>query len=114
MENNYSHKLVLYNDDKHDFLYVIACLIRCCKHDPIQAEQCAVITHREEGVVYTVETVINMGLQPGKLGVTLKEVQLSKKSFPYEYYDATRFIPIEGLVTEVEKEVVKEVELDIV
>jgi len=45
MENNYSHKLVLYNDDKHDFLYVIACLIRCCKHDPIQAEQCAVITH---------------------------------------------------------------------
>ncbi len=68
----------------------------------------------EEGVVYTVETVINMGLQPGKLGVTLKEVQLSKKSFPYEYYDATRFIPIEGLVTEVEKEVVKEVELDIV
>lgn len=68
----------------------------------------------EEGVVYTVETVINMGLQPGKLGVTLKEVQLSKKSFPYEYYDATRFIPIEGLFAEVKKEEIKEVELDLV
>jgi ATP-dependent Clp protease adaptor protein ClpS len=45
MENNYSHKLVLYNDDQHDFLYVIACLIRYCQHDPVQAEQCAIIAH---------------------------------------------------------------------
>ena len=51
----------------------------------------------EEGVVYTVVSVINMGLQPGKVGLVLKEVQLSKKSFPYEYYDAERFISIEYL-----------------
>lgn len=68
----------------------------------------------EEGVTYTVASVVNMGLQPGRLGLTLKEVQLSKKSFPYEYYDATRFLPIEGLVTEAEKVKEKEVELDLV
>ena len=39
----------------------------------------------QEGVVYTVVEVINMGLQPGKLGVRLKEVSLTQKSFPYEY-----------------------------
>ena len=38
-----THKITLYNDSKHDFLYVIACLIRFCKHTPEQAEQCAVI-----------------------------------------------------------------------
>ena len=68
----------------------------------------------KEGVTYTVTSVIKMGLQPGKFGVTLKEVTLSKKSFPYEYYDATRFLPIEGLIAEVEKEEITEAELDIV
>jgi len=68
----------------------------------------------EEGIVYTVVSVVNMGLQPGKLGLTLKEVQLSKKSFPYEYYDATRFLPIEGLFAEAKEEKIKEAELDLV
>jgi len=68
----------------------------------------------EEGIVYTVVSIVNMGLQPGKLGLVLKEVQLSKKSFPYEYYDATRFLPIEGLFAEVEKVEEKEAELDLV
>ena len=45
MEDTRTHKLVLYNDDIHDFLYVVACLIRYCKHEPLQAEQCALITH---------------------------------------------------------------------
>ena len=67
----------------------------------------------QEGVTYTVVEVVNMGLQPGKLGVRLKEVNLTKKSFPYEYYDATRFIPIEGLVAHSMEEE-KEVELDLV
>lgn len=44
MENTKTHKLVLYNDNEHDFLYVIACLIRYCNHEPLQAEQCAIIT----------------------------------------------------------------------
>jgi ATP-dependent Clp protease adaptor protein ClpS len=33
----------MYNDDYNAYLYVIACLIRFCKHEPLQAEQCAVI-----------------------------------------------------------------------
>lgn len=45
MEDTKTHKLVLYNDDSHDFLYVIACLIRYCENEPLQAEQCALITH---------------------------------------------------------------------
>jgi hypothetical protein len=68
----------------------------------------------EEGIVYTVIESVNMGLQPGRIGLKLKEVQLTQKSFPYEYYDATRFLPIEGLFAEVEKEEIKEAELDIV
>jgi hypothetical protein len=68
----------------------------------------------QEGMVYTVVETITMGLQPGKIGLRLKEVNLTEKSFPYEYYDAIRFIPIEGLVTEVEKEELKEVELDLI
>jgi len=38
-----THKITLYNDNNHDFLYIIACLIKICKHSPDQAEQCAVI-----------------------------------------------------------------------
>jgi ATP-dependent Clp protease adaptor protein ClpS len=45
MEDTKTHKLVLYNDTVHSFHYVIACLIRFCGHEPIQAEQCALITH---------------------------------------------------------------------
>ena len=43
-----THKLVLHNDDVNSYQYVIACLIRYCKHDPIQAEQCAIIVHNNE------------------------------------------------------------------
>ena len=38
-------QLVLHNDDKHDVNFVRACLIRYCKHDFTQAEQCVIITH---------------------------------------------------------------------
>ena len=44
MENK-THKILLFNDTEHDFLYVIACLIKFCNHDAIQAEQCALIAH---------------------------------------------------------------------
>jgi len=37
------YSLVLYNDDVNNFQYIIACLIRFCKMEPIQAEQCAII-----------------------------------------------------------------------
>jgi ATP-dependent Clp protease adaptor protein ClpS len=38
-------ELILYNDDFNTFDHVIECLIRICKHDPLQAEQCTHIVH---------------------------------------------------------------------
>jgi ATP-dependent Clp protease adaptor protein ClpS len=40
-----SYHIVLWNDDFNTFDWVIECLIKYCKHDNIQAEQCAWITH---------------------------------------------------------------------
>jgi len=39
------HFLVLHNDDVNTFDYVIDSLVEICGHDPIQAGQCAFITH---------------------------------------------------------------------
>jgi ATP-dependent Clp protease adaptor protein ClpS len=39
------HKLILFNDDFNSFDFVIDTLIEVCKHDPLQAETCAWITH---------------------------------------------------------------------
>ncbi len=39
------HELILYNDDVNTFDHVIACLIRYCEHDELQAEQCSLIVH---------------------------------------------------------------------
>lgn len=38
-------KLLLYNDDVNTFDHVIDCLVRICKHEVLQAEQCAWIVH---------------------------------------------------------------------
>lgn len=43
MINEKTHKLVLFNDDMHDFAYVAASLIKYCDHTNLQAEQCVVI-----------------------------------------------------------------------
>lgn len=68
----------------------------------------------KKGETYHVTKVIQMGLQPGKLGYKLKEVSLSQSSFPYEYYDAHRFAiyadQIMSSETEEEKEVIPELE----
>jgi ATP-dependent Clp protease adaptor protein ClpS len=39
--------LVLHNDDVNTFVYVIDSLVEVCGHDPVQAEQCAFITHHQ-------------------------------------------------------------------
>ena len=39
------HELVLYNDDHNTFYHVIRCLMEICKHDVLQAEQCAYLVH---------------------------------------------------------------------
>jgi ATP-dependent Clp protease adaptor protein ClpS len=38
-------ELILFNDDINTFDYVIDTLIEVCGHDPLQAEQCALIAH---------------------------------------------------------------------
>jgi ATP-dependent Clp protease adaptor protein ClpS len=37
--------LILYNDDVNTFEWVIECLVKVCKHDVLQAEQCAYLVH---------------------------------------------------------------------
>ena len=37
--------LVLYNDDVNTFDFVTESLIKVCRHDPIQAEQCTYLVH---------------------------------------------------------------------
>ena len=39
------HQLILYNDDLNTFDHVIDLLVTVCKHDSIQAEQCAMLVH---------------------------------------------------------------------
>lgn len=70
----------------------------------------------KEGEVYTITRVVRMGLQDNKFGVLLKEVKLSAESFPYELYDADRFLPIDLLsqVLEETKETVKEADLELI
>jgi ATP-dependent Clp protease adaptor protein ClpS len=38
-------KLILFNDDVNTFDHVINMLVKYCKHEPMQAEQCAYIVH---------------------------------------------------------------------
>lgn len=40
-----SSTLILYNDDINTFDHVIKSLVEVCGHDPVQAEQCAMIVH---------------------------------------------------------------------
>jgi len=37
--------LILFNDEVNTFEFVIETLIDVCGHDPLQAEQCAMVTH---------------------------------------------------------------------
>ena len=37
--------IVLYNDEVNTFDCVIDSLIKVCKHEPIQAEQCTILVH---------------------------------------------------------------------
>lgn len=44
-DNEEVRLLMLHNDDVNTFDHVINALIQVCKHESIQAEQCAFITH---------------------------------------------------------------------
>jgi ATP-dependent Clp protease adaptor protein ClpS len=39
------NELILFNDDVNSFEFVIESLVEVCDHDPVQAEQCALIAH---------------------------------------------------------------------
>ena len=65
----------------------------------------------KEGDMYTVTRIVRMGLQKDIYGFLLKEVQLSSRSFPYELYDASRFLPIE-LLSNMKEETKEEVNIE--
>jgi len=44
-ESTLLRELILFNDDVNTFEFVIETLIDVCKHEPEQAEQCALIAH---------------------------------------------------------------------
>ena len=39
------NEIILFNDDVNTFDHVIETLIKVCEHDPLQAEQCAILVH---------------------------------------------------------------------
>ena len=39
------YKLILHNDDYNTFDWVITCLMKICKHEHEQANQCALMVH---------------------------------------------------------------------
>jgi hypothetical protein len=70
----------------------------------------------KEGEIYTITRIVRMGFQDNVFGVLLKEVQLSSKSFPYELYDMSRFLPIDLLIEvySEKEEMVKEADLELI
>jgi ATP-dependent Clp protease adaptor protein ClpS len=42
-------EIVLFNDSENSMEYVMSCLVRYCNHNPLQAEQCAIIAHYNGG-----------------------------------------------------------------
>ena len=65
----------------------------------------------KEGEMYNVTRIVRMGLQKNIYGFLLKEVQLSSRSFPYELYDSSRFLPIE-LLSDIKEEKKEEVNVE--
>jgi hypothetical protein len=57
----------------------------------------------KEGDMYNVTRIVRMGLQKNIYGFLLKEIQLSSRSFPYELYDSSRFLPI-GILSDMKEE----------
>lgn len=70
----------------------------------------------KEGDMYNVTKIVRMGLQKNIYGFLLKEVQLSSRSFPYELYNSSRFLPIELLsdMKEEEKVNIEDVNLELI
>ena len=48
----------------------------------------------EEGVVYTITRIVELGKQGNKLGIALQEIELTSASAPYKFYALERFLII--------------------
>lgn len=48
----------------------------------------------EEGMIYTITKIVEMGFQKDKLGIALAEVELTEASAPYKFYSLERFLLI--------------------
>lgn len=65
------HQIVLYNDDVNTFDFVIDSLIKVCKHEVEQAEQCTYLVHYKgkcsvkEGVVKDLKPMCSALLDRG-------------------------------------------------
>ena len=68
----------------------------------------------KEGEMYNVTRIVRMGLQKNIYGFLLKEIQLSSRSFPYELYDSSRFLPISllELLSDIKEEKKEEVNVE--
>lgn len=84
-----------------------------CIDDSNKPKRISPIEWINEGKVYTVVEIAKMNLQNNKLGFRLKEVQLTEQSFPYEYYNAERFLPIDALIDVAEELKSEEVPADL-
>lgn len=73
------YQVFLYNDDKHQMVYVISCLIKVCNHELDQAEQCVLIAHHKgkcdiySGDIIEAKSVIDR-LTELNLKVKMKEI----------------------------------------
>ena len=65
----------------------VVCINDSNKPDKVPAAQWI-----KKGKAYTVVRVVKMGIQANTLGFDLEEVNL-EGCFPYEFYDAKRFLP---------------------
>lgn len=63
-----------------------------CVNDSNKPDKIPVNQWIKKGNVYTVVRAVKMGIQANTLGFDLEEVNLTG-CFPYEYYDAKRFLP---------------------
>ena len=77
-----THKLVLYNDHIHDFGYVMASLIKCCDHEPLQAEQCVVIADNLGKCTVKEGTILDML----NMKINLEKLELVTEIEQYESY----------------------------
>jgi hypothetical protein len=60
-----------------------------------------------KGKPYTVIKAVNMGIQKNVIGFALEEISL-EGCFPYEYYNADRFLPEEFYQKNIKVEEVEE------